>query len=217
VIQRVPTDSLVLAQSFRIDDHTDILDFYQRLRDANRALRCDFFEGVVMKRADSAYPVQLEARLKNSAERFYRWRMHLPGTGSALPAGMIPIVASAAVNIASNLVEKWLDNSRATQPQAVVQFAPILQQATMAPAGANDVAELKARLVNSPEVQAVLGGASPGKPLALNVSAAGEVKVVNSLTGQVQVLALSPATQQLAHNLGTVLAVSGAAATFCAR
>ena len=36
-----------------------LMAFYRRLRAANRALGCDFFEGVVMKREDSIYPVQL--------------------------------------------------------------------------------------------------------------------------------------------------------------
>ena len=54
----VPSGAVVLTPTIRADSHADELAFYQRLRDANRALRCDFFEGVVMKRADSSYPVQ---------------------------------------------------------------------------------------------------------------------------------------------------------------
>ena len=49
-----------------------IFVFYQRLRDANRVLGCDFFEGVVMKRADSAYPVQL----RSATEEFRGWMKH---------------------------------------------------------------------------------------------------------------------------------------------
>ena len=40
----------------RVDDHADALAFYQRLREVPRAVVCDFFEAMVMKRADSAYP-----------------------------------------------------------------------------------------------------------------------------------------------------------------
>ncbi len=57
----VPSGSVVLTPTTRADSHADALAFYQRLREANRALRCDFFEGVVMKRADSSYPVQLRS------------------------------------------------------------------------------------------------------------------------------------------------------------
>lgn len=53
--------SVVLTPTMRADFHADALAFYQRLREANRALCCDFFEGVVMKRADSSYPVQLRS------------------------------------------------------------------------------------------------------------------------------------------------------------
>ena len=35
-----------------VDSPADALAFYQRLLEANRALRCDFFKGVVMKRTD---------------------------------------------------------------------------------------------------------------------------------------------------------------------
>jgi hypothetical protein len=56
----VPCGAVVLTPTLR-GDHADALAFYQRLREANRALRCDFFEGVVMKRAESPYPVQLRS------------------------------------------------------------------------------------------------------------------------------------------------------------
>ena len=58
---QVPCGAVVLAPTIRAESHADALAFYQRLRDANRALRCDFFEGVVMRRADAAYPVQLRS------------------------------------------------------------------------------------------------------------------------------------------------------------
>ena len=57
----VPSDSVVLVPTIRADSDADALAFYQRLRAANRALRCDFFEGIVMKRADSVYLVQLRS------------------------------------------------------------------------------------------------------------------------------------------------------------
>ncbi len=56
----VPCGAVVLTPTLQVDQ-ADALAFYQRLREANRALRCDFFEGVVMKRADSIYPVQLRS------------------------------------------------------------------------------------------------------------------------------------------------------------
>jgi ATP-dependent DNA ligase len=68
----VPSGAVVLTPTRRADSHADALAFYQRLRDANRVLGCDFFEGVVMKRADSAYPVQL----RSATEEFRGWVKH---------------------------------------------------------------------------------------------------------------------------------------------
>ena len=68
----VPCGAVVLTPALRADSHAAALAFYQRLRDANRVLGCDFFEGVVMKRADSAYPVQL----RSATEEFRGWAKH---------------------------------------------------------------------------------------------------------------------------------------------
>ena len=68
----VPCGAVVLTPAHRADLHADALAFYQRLREANRGLGCDFFEGVVMKRADSPYPVQL----RSATEDFRGWCKH---------------------------------------------------------------------------------------------------------------------------------------------
>ena len=68
----VPCGAVVLSPTMRADSHADALAFYQRLREANRALRCDFFEGVVMKCAGSAYPVQL----RSATEEYRGWCKH---------------------------------------------------------------------------------------------------------------------------------------------
>ena len=68
----VPSGAVVLTPTRRADSHADALAFYQRLREANRVLGCDFFEGVVMKRADSPYPVQL----RSATEEFRGWVKH---------------------------------------------------------------------------------------------------------------------------------------------
>jgi len=60
-LRPVPCGAVMLTPTIRADSHGDALAFYQRLRDANRTLRCDFFEGVVMKRAGSIYPLQLRS------------------------------------------------------------------------------------------------------------------------------------------------------------
>ena len=68
----VPCGAVVLTPTRRVDSHADALEFYERLRAANRVFGCDFFEGVVMKRVDSIYPVQL----RSSTEEFRGWTKH---------------------------------------------------------------------------------------------------------------------------------------------
>ena len=68
----VPCGAVVLTPTMRADSHADALAFYMRLREANRVLRCDFFEGVVMKRAESIYPVQL----RSATEECRGWIKH---------------------------------------------------------------------------------------------------------------------------------------------
>ncbi len=70
--RRVPSGVVILTPARRVDSQADALAYYQSLRAANRALGCDFFEGVVMKRADSAYPVQL----RSATEEFRGWVKH---------------------------------------------------------------------------------------------------------------------------------------------
>ena len=55
-----------------MENHADGLAFYQQLRAANPVLECDFFEGVVMKREESDYPVQL----RSATEEFRWWVKH---------------------------------------------------------------------------------------------------------------------------------------------
>jgi hypothetical protein len=69
----IPCGAVVVMPTLRADcSQADVLAFYQRLRAANRALGCDFFEGGVMKRADFPYPVQL----RSTTEEFRGWVKH---------------------------------------------------------------------------------------------------------------------------------------------
>jgi len=63
---------LLLTTSLLANDHSAVLASYQSLKAANKSLHCEFFEGVVMKKADSAYPVQL----RNSTEEYRGWSKH---------------------------------------------------------------------------------------------------------------------------------------------
>ena len=63
----VPCSAVMLTPALRVDSHAEALAFYQRLRAANRAHDCDFFEGIVVKRAESSYPVQLRSPTESFA------------------------------------------------------------------------------------------------------------------------------------------------------
>jgi len=52
---------LLLTTSRSACSQNELLEFYWQLKDINKRLGCDFFEGVVMKRADAPYPVQLRS------------------------------------------------------------------------------------------------------------------------------------------------------------
>lgn len=63
---------LLLTTSRMVTSQNESLTFYQSLRQSNHALGAEFFEGVVMKRADAVYPVQL----RSSTEETRSWVKH---------------------------------------------------------------------------------------------------------------------------------------------
>ena len=68
----VPCGTVALIPTLRAGSHADALAYYQHLQAANRVMGCDFFEGVVVKRADSIYPVQV----RSATEEFRGWCKH---------------------------------------------------------------------------------------------------------------------------------------------
>jgi len=61
----IPANSLLLTPSMADKDGA-ALQLYRSLRSINRAARADVFEGVVMKRGGSLYPVQLRSPTEES-------------------------------------------------------------------------------------------------------------------------------------------------------
>jgi hypothetical protein len=66
-----PSDALVLTPSLA-DGGDAVHAFYNSLKERNRALGSPFYEGVVMKRANSPYPIQL----RSDSEEFRGWVKH---------------------------------------------------------------------------------------------------------------------------------------------
>jgi hypothetical protein len=52
---------LLLTTSRMVTNQNAVFEFYFGLKAANRRLGCEFFEGVVVKKADAPYPVQLRS------------------------------------------------------------------------------------------------------------------------------------------------------------
>jgi ATP-dependent DNA ligase len=66
-----PENAVLLSPSIR-DEGDAVMQFYAGLREINRHLKADFFEGVVMKRGGSPYPVQL----RSETEECRAWCKH---------------------------------------------------------------------------------------------------------------------------------------------
>lgn len=62
-------DSVMLVPSFPIPEAAEV---YARLRELNQRWGAPFYEGVVMKRADSTYPIQT----RSATEEFAGWMKH---------------------------------------------------------------------------------------------------------------------------------------------
>ena len=71
-IQEGELRPLLLTTSHAACSQNELLAFYQNLREANHTLKSPFFEGIVMKKADTAYPVQL----RSSTEEFRGFVKH---------------------------------------------------------------------------------------------------------------------------------------------
>lgn len=63
---------LLLTTSVPTCPHKELLAFHQSLKAENRKLGVEFFEGLVMKRGDSIYPVQL----RSATEECRQWVKH---------------------------------------------------------------------------------------------------------------------------------------------
>jgi ATP-dependent DNA ligase len=66
-----PSNALVLTPSLA-DEGDAVHALYNALKERNRALGSPFYEGVVMKRANSQYPIQL----RSDSEEFRGWVKH---------------------------------------------------------------------------------------------------------------------------------------------
>lgn len=129
---------------------------------------------------------------------------------------MYPLLVSSIASVASNLLDTW---SRASERKAEterVKFQDVLDRvvgpAKAAGPGALNpiearIAELRARLLDAPEVRATLDAGEPSKPLTLQLGPDGKL-VAQASGGQPRVLNLSPENEALARELSRLLAAT---------
>lgn len=133
---------------------------------------------------------------------------------------MYPLLVSGITSVASNLLDTW---SRASERKAEterVKFQDVLDRvvgpAKAAVAGALTnavnpidarIAELRARLLDAPEVRAMLDAGEPSKPIALQLGTDGKL-VAQAPGGQPKVLSLSPENEAVAQELSRLLATA---------
>jgi hypothetical protein len=129
---------------------------------------------------------------------------------------MIPIFATFAADVASNVVNAWTQKRASTSPapaktaarasfDAVLQQQPSSQPAvSTAPMTAHDVETLRMSLVQSPEMQIVTD--CFGKLSKVELSPAGDLSITDQF-GRSQTLTLSSQTQALARQLSSVTAL----------
>jgi ketosteroid isomerase-like protein len=126
---------------------------------------------------------------------------------------MHPLLVSAVANTASNFLDRWSRGSgAATTEKAAQPFAQVLDGssatvARRAPSAAQQIqdlaATLRARLMDAPEVRAVIDSSDPTKPTTIEVTPDG--KVLATAPGRdPKPLLLSPETAELARDLASL-------------
>ena len=133
---------------------------------------------------------------------------------------MYPLLVSGIASVASDLLDTW---SRASERKAEterVKFQDVLDRvvgpAKAAGSGAvakavnpieARIAELRARLLDAPEVRTMLDAGDPSKPLTLQLGSDGKL-VAQAAGGQPRALLLSAENEALAQELSRLLAAA---------
>lgn len=126
---------------------------------------------------------------------------------SVLPA-MLPLLIPAVTSIASTLIDKW---SAAHEAKAAAQvaaptenFATVLNKSA-ASATDTQIATLRQRLLDSPEVHTLLASADPAKQPTLSIGADGTVSA-RTADGRTTAITLSPESTAAAREFAKLTA-----------
>ena len=123
---------------------------------------------------------------------------------------MYPLLISAASSIATSLIEKWADSRESKVAAPKENFAAVLEKSAAVRAGSpgsadTQIAALRQRLLDSPEIRTLLASADPAKQPALSLAADGTLtsRAADGRTTNVQ---LSPESAATARELAALSA-----------
>ena len=128
---------------------------------------------------------------------------------------MYPLLISAATSLASTLIDKWAEAREAKAAAQVAapkeNFATVLKQST-ASSTDTQIATLRQRLLDSPEIHTLLASADPAKQPTLSLGADGAVSA-RAADGRTTAITLSPEGAAAARELAKLTAAKNTPAT----
>jgi len=121
---------------------------------------------------------------------------------------MYPLLISAGSSIATTLIDKWAAAKDSKVAATTENFAAVLNKST-ATSAETQIASLRQKLLDSPEVHTLLAGADPAKQPVLSLSADGTL-TARAVDGRTTNVLLSQETAATARELATVTAANAA-------
>ena len=138
-------------------------------------------------------------------------------------AGMYPLLVSGIASVATNLIDNWSRASERKAETELVKFQEVLDRVvgpakSARPSGgvmarnplAARIEELRAALLESPEVRGMIETGDPGRPATLTLGADGQL-VAQTTNGWPRTLALTGEAKLHAQELAQLLATRPAA------
>ena len=122
---------------------------------------------------------------------------------------MYPLLISAGSSLATTLIDKWAAAKESKPAASTANFAATLSKSTAA-STETQITSLRQKLLDTPEVQTLLGSADPAKQPTLSLSADGTL-TARSVDGRTTPVLLSQETAASARELATLTAASTAA------
>lgn len=127
---------------------------------------------------------------------------------------MYPLLVSAVSAIATNLIDKWAASGESKVAAPAENFVAVLEKSAAVRAGApvggdTQIAALRGRLLDSPEVRTLLASADPAKQPTLSIAADGTL-TASTTDGRTTPVLLSPESAAAARELAALTAATAA-------